>query len=40
MRTSPVQRAPGLLKTIAMLAVPILMPVVFAAMLAYGWSTP
>lgn len=40
MRTSPVQRAPGLLKTIAMLAVPIVMPVVVAAMAVYGWSTP
>lgn len=40
MRTSPVQRPPGVLKTIAMLAVPIVMPVVIAAMLVYGWSTP
>ncbi|WP_276307480.1 MULTISPECIES: hypothetical protein [Variovorax] len=40
MRTSPVQPAPGLLKTIAMLAVPIVMPVIVAAMAVYGWSTP
>lgn len=28
------------LKTFAMLAVPVLLPVVFAAMIAFGWSTP
>lgn len=28
------------LRVVAMLSVPIVAPVVLAAMLAYGWSTP
>jgi len=40
MRTSPVQPAPGLIKTTAMLAVPVVLPVVFAVLLVYGWCTP
>ena len=40
MRTSPVQPAPGLLKTAAMLAVPLVLPVIFAALLVYGWCAP
>lgn len=28
------------IKIFAMLAVPVLLPVVLAAMLAFGWSTP
>lgn len=40
MRTSPVQAAPGLIKTAAMLAVPLVLPVVFAVLLVYGWCTP
>ncbi|CAN7476748.1 hypothetical protein [Variovorax paradoxus] len=40
MKTSQVEPAPGFLKTAAMFAAPIVMSVVLAAMLAYGWSTP
>ena len=40
MRTSPVKPAPGFLATAAALAVFIVLPIVLAAMCAYGWSTP
>lgn len=40
MRTSPVQPVPGLFKTAAMLAVPIVLPAAFAVLLVYGWCTP
>ncbi|WP_262984534.1 hypothetical protein [Variovorax beijingensis] len=40
MRTSPVQPAPSALQAIAIFAVAFLLPVTFAAMAVYGWSTP
>lgn len=40
MRTSPVTPTPGVLKTAAMLAVPIVLPIVIAVTWVYAWSTP
>jgi len=40
MRTSPVRPAPGPLKTAAMLATPLVLPMAFAMLLVAGWSMP
>ena len=40
MRTSPVRPISGFLATAAALAVFIVLPIAFAAMCVYGWSTP
>lgn len=40
MRTSPVAPVSGFLATAAALAVLVVLPIAFAAMCAYGWSTP
>ncbi|WP_268810525.1 hypothetical protein [Variovorax sp. Root434] len=40
MRTSPVAPSPRALATAAAVAVFIVLPIVLAAMVVYGWSTP